>query len=74
LNTAADLPIPASKKDEFKEKYNIEWDQAAAEEKLVNLAQLQAMFPDMQAADIEAKWREGIPMKLAPGNYVSLLA
>lgn len=65
--------MPASKKDEFKEKYGVGWDEAAAQETLLNLAQFQNKYPDMSVADIEAKWRAGGPMKLAPGNYVSYL-
>lgn len=70
---AANLSIPAAKREEFREKYGIEWDLAASEKKLLNLAQFQEKFPGMSMADIEVKWRAGPTMKLAPGNYVSKL-
>mmetsp|Transcript_14128 Transcript_14128/g.34545 ORF Transcript_14128/g.34545 Transcript_14128/m.34545 type:complete len:301 (+) Transcript_14128:336-1238(+) len=69
----ANLGISAAKKDEFKEKFGVGWDEAAGDGALLNLAQFQSKFPAMKVADIEAKWRAGPTMKLAPGNYVSQL-
>lgn len=69
----ADLAVSTLIKDQFKEKYGVGWDEAAKEEKLLNLAQLQNKFPVMSVTDIETKWRAGPTMKLAPGNYVSHL-
>lgn len=73
ITAPLDLAISAEKKGEYASKYGSPWDEAAKSGTLLNLAQFQAKFPSMGVQDIEAKWRSGPTMKIAPGNYVSKL-
>lgn len=55
----------------FKAAFGKDYDAAAADGSIVNLAGWQAANPGMGALDIEARWRAGKTVKLAPGTYVS---
>jgi hypothetical protein len=73
ISAPSALPISAEKKQEFQSKYGTSWDEAASKGTLLNLAQFQTQNPGMSVQEIEAKWRSGPTLKLAPGNYVSFL-
>ena len=67
----AALSVPDQNRDKFKEAFGKDYDAAAADGTIVNLASWQAANPGMGALDVEARWRKGKTVKLAPGTYVS---
>ena len=66
----SELGVSAEKKGEFEGRFGVGWDQALAEGKLLNLAEFEALKPELGADAIEKKWRAKAPLKLGPGNYV----
>jgi hypothetical protein len=63
--------VPDENRAKFKAAFGKDYDAAAADGTIVNLASWQASNPGMGALDIEARWRKGKTVKLAPGTYVS---
>lgn len=72
-----DLPVPDSKKDEFKAKFNEDFDEAAASGKMINTAQAMANYsitgPEVGKEFEKGKTTSGM-IKLMPGCYVAYLA
>ena len=67
---ASELGISGEKKAEFEGRFGVGWDHAVAEGKVLNLAEFEALKPELDADAIERKWRAKAPLKLGPGNYV----
>ena len=66
-----DLPVWGAKAEAFEKKAGMSPADAAAAGKLLNLRQAMAALPSASALEIEAQWRAGDDLKLAPGTYVS---
>jgi cytidylate kinase len=71
-----DLPVPASKKEEFKAKFNEDFDEAAASGKMINTAQAMANYnisgPEVGKEFEKGKTTSGM-IKLMPGCYVAYI-
>eukprot|EP01052_Picozoa_sp_SAG31_P073707 SAG31_NODE_32760_length_352_cov_0.596838_1_plen_101_part_01 len=68
----AALPVwSAENAAKFEGQFGVGHVAAAAEGKLVNLAQAMALLPGASPREIEAQWRAGECVKLAPGTYAA---
>ncbi len=65
-----DLPVWAAKAEAFEKTAGMTPEAAAKSGKLLNLRQAMALLPNATPVEIEAQWRAGEPLKLAPGTYV----
>jgi hypothetical protein len=65
-----DLPVWAAKAEAFKKTTGMTPEAAAKSGKLLNLRQAMALLPNATPVEIEAQWRAGDALKLAPGTYV----
>ena len=69
-----ELLVGDKNKAAFKDAFGKDWDASASDgTSVLNLADFRARWPDMSVLEIEARWRAGKTVKLAPGTYVSLL-
>ena len=65
-----DLPVWSAKGKAFEEKAGMTPAAAAKSGKLLNLRQAMTLLPHATPVEIEAQWRAGEALKLAPGTYV----
>lgn len=64
-----DLPVSKEKLALFEETFGVSW--ASALEKIINLGEFEARFPEMSHEKIHDIWMDEIKrIKLAPGTYV----
>lgn len=69
-----DLPVWGAKAAAFEEKAGMSPAAAVKAGKLLNLKQAMALLPNATPLEIEAQWRAGECVKLAPGTYVAKLS
>jgi hypothetical protein len=69
-----DLPVWAAKSAAFEAKAGMSPEAAVKAGKLLNLKQAMALLPSASPLEIEAQWRAGECVKLAPGTYVAKLS
>ena len=68
-----DLPVWAAKADAFEKMAGMTPEAAVKSGKLLNLRQAMALLPTATPVEIEAQWRAGEALKLAPGTYVGCM-